>query len=261
MRVLVLLFLRVPKLGTNCKRGTFPRPAAVQGFAQKGKAMTITTCVFDAYGTLFDVNAAARRAADTDPALAALWQPLAEDWRRKQLEYSWLRAITGDHITFREVTAQALDWAMERHGLSDDALRARLMDLYFVLDAYPEVPAMLDALAAAGLRAAILSNGSPDMLDAAVASAGIGARLDAVLSVEEVGVFKPAAAVYDLVGARMGCAPGQVLFVSSNGWDAAGAAGYGFHTAWVNRAGLPVDRLAARPHHVLPDLTTIPELC
>ncbi|KAB2543279.1 haloacid dehalogenase [Salipiger aestuarii] len=223
--------------------------------------MTITTCVFDAYGTLFDVSAAARRAADADPALADIWQPLSEDWRRKQLEYSWLRAITGDHVPFREVTGNALDWAMERHGLTGDALRARLMDLYFVLDAYPEVPAMLDALLAKGLRAAILSNGSPDMLEAAVSSAGIGARLEAVLSVEDVGVFKPARSVYDLVGTRMGCAPEQVLFVSSNGWDAAGAAGYGFRTAWVNRAGLPMDRLAARPHHVLSDLTTISELC
>ncbi|MBU2961759.1 haloacid dehalogenase type II [Citreicella sp. C3M06] len=223
--------------------------------------MTITTCVFDAYGTLFDVSAAARRAAQEDAALGRCWQTLSEDWRRKQLEYSWLRAITGDHVDFTKVTGDALDWAMERQGLTDKGLRGRLMALYQVLDAYEEVPAMLAALKAKGLGTAILSNGSPEMLAAAVDSAGIGAQLDAVLSVEEVGIFKPAREVYDLVGARMGCTPEQVLFVSSNGWDASGASGYGFHTAWVNRGNLPMDRLSARPRHVLTDLTTIPELC
>ncbi len=224
--------------------------------------MPITACVFDAYGTLFDVNAAARRAA-AEPGgerLAAVWPRLAEDWRRKQLEYSWLRAITGAHADFRQVTADGLDWAMEAAGLADPVLRDRLMALYDRLDAYPEVPAMLAALKAAGFAAAILSNGSPAMLEAAVTSAGIGDRLDAVLSVESAGVFKPSARVYDLVGARFGCPPGQVLFVSSNGWDAGSATGYGFTTAWVNRAGAPVDRLPWRPAHVLPDLTPLPAL-
>ena len=119
---------------------------------------------------------------------------------------------------------------------------------------------MLKALRAAGLQTAILSNGAPAMLDAAVGSAGIGDLLDAVLSVESVGVFKPARAVYDMVGARFGVAPGEVLFVSSNGWDAAAASGYGFDTVWVNRAGEPVDRLPWQPRRTLPDLTRIPEL-
>lgn len=224
--------------------------------------MAVTVCVFDAYGTLFDVAAAARIAAD-EPGrgpLAGVWPALAEDWRRKQLEYSWLRAVTGDHLPFWQVTRDGLDWAMERAGLDDMELRERLLALYWELPAYREVPFMLARLKAAGKTCAILSNGSPDMLEGAVDSAGIGAYLDAVLSVEEVGIFKPAAAVYDLVGARLGCARNEVLFVSSNGWDAAGAAAYGFRTAWVNRAGLPMDRLMARPHHVLADLQTIPEL-
>ena len=119
---------------------------------------------------------------------------------------------------------------------------------------------MLAALKAAGKATAILSNGSPDMLDGAVRSAGIGALLDDVLSVESVGVFKPARVVYDLVGQRFGCAAEEVLFVSSNGWDAAAAADYGFATAWVNRAGEPMDRLPARPGRVLSDLAGIPEL-
>ncbi|WP_102226480.1 haloacid dehalogenase type II [Acidimangrovimonas sediminis] len=224
--------------------------------------MTITTCVFDAYGTLFDVAAAARDAAaePENAVLAEFWPKLAEDWRRKQLEYSWLRAITGAHADFRQVTGEGLDWAMEAAGLSDPRLRERLMTLYDTLGAYEEVPGMLAELKRRGLATAILSNGAPGMLASAVASAGLGDSLDAVLSVESCGVFKPAAAVYDLVGARFGCAPEAVLFVSSNGWDAAAAAGYGFVTAWVNRAGLPMDRLPWRPAHVLGDLTGIPEL-
>ena len=225
--------------------------------------MPITTCIFDAYGTLFDVAAAARNAA-TEPGrekLAAVWPQLAEDWRLKQLQYTWLRAITGDYCPFWQVTQDGLDWAMERQGLGDDLeLRERLLALYWELAAYKEVPAMLTRLKAAGRTTAILSNGSPDMLDGAVTSAVIGDVLDDVLSVESVGVFKPARTVYDMVGERFGTAPQDVLFVSSNGWDAAGAAQYGFHTVWVNRAGDPVDRLPAKPQHVLSDLTTIPDL-
>ncbi|MCE8539070.1 haloacid dehalogenase type II [Ruegeria pomeroyi] len=225
--------------------------------------MSITTCVFDAYGTLFDVSAAARQAAE-DPDNAALrphWQTLASHWRLKQLQYSWLRAITGAHTDFWQVTGEGLDWALEAVGLAGDAaLRQRLLDLYWQLQAYPEVPAMLRALKDAGLETAILSNGSPDMLDGAVRSAGLGDVLDDVLSVESVGIFKPDHRVYDLVGQRFGCPPEAVLFVSSNGWDAAAAAGYGFRTAWVNRAGEPVDRLPWTPDHILSDLTGIPEL-
>lgn len=224
--------------------------------------MTITTCIFDAYGTLFDVAAAARLAA-AEPGrenLAAIWPKLADDWRRKQLEYTWLRAVMGRHTDFWTVTQDGLDWALEAAGFSDPELRERLLALYWELPAYPEVPTMLAALKAKGLATAILSNGSPDMLAGAVASAGIGAYLDDTLSVESVGVFKPDARVYRMVTARFGCTPDDVLFVSSNGWDAAAASGFGFRTAWVNRAGQPMDRLPARPHHVLPDLTTIPEL-
>ena len=224
--------------------------------------MPITTCIFDAYGTLFDVSAAAREAAGEPgrEALAESWPQLAADWRAKQLEYTWLRAITGDHTDFWTVTQNGLDWALEAQGLEDPQLRERLLQLYWELSAYPEVPAMLSALKQAGLATAILSNGSPDMLNGAVTSAGLNALLDDCLSVESVGVFKPSDAVYQLVEDRFGCTPDEVLFVSSNGWDAAGAAGFGFTTAWVNRAGLPVDRLDHRPRHILTDLTGIPEI-
>ncbi len=225
--------------------------------------MPITTCIFDAYGTLFDVAAAARHAARDPafPALADSWRTLAEHWRLKQLQYTWLRAVAGAHTDFWEVTQNGLDWALEAAGLAGDAaLRQRLLDLYWELAAYPEVPGMLAALKDGGKQTAILSNGSPAMLDGAIRSAGIGTLLDDVLSVETVGIFKPAAAVYDLVGARFGCPDDEVLFISSNGWDAACATGYGFTTAWVNRAGDPVDRLPWTPAHVLSDLTSIPDL-
>lgn len=223
--------------------------------------MTITTCIFDAYGTLFDVNAAAMQAAK-EPAhtdLAAVWPAVARDWRRKQLEYTWLRAVAGRHCDFWQVTKDGLDWAMQAHGLTHDETRSRLLELYWELAAYPEVPAMLSALKAKGLATAILSNGSVKMLDGAVSSAGIGGLLDAVLSVDAVGVFKPHDRVYDMVGSRFGCARDEVLFVSSNGWDAAGASGYGFQTVWVNRAAEPVDRLYATPHHIMTDLTAVPD--
>lgn len=218
--------------------------------------MAVTTCIFDAYGTLFDVSAAAREAADDYPELAPCWQRLASDWRQKQLSYTWLRAAAGQHQDFWEVTCGALDWALEANGIGPH-LRQPLLDLYWTLSAYPEVPEVLAALKSRGLATGILSNGTPKMLQGAVDSAGVGALLDAVLSVEDIGVFKPAPQVYDMVGQRFGTAPQEVLFVSSNGWDAAAASAYGFVTLWVNRAGEPQDRLWGAPDHVAEDLTTL----
>lgn len=222
----------------------------------------IRVCVFDAYGTLFDVAAAARELA-AEPGredFAKVWPQVSADWRLKQLQYSWLRAVTGDYCDFWQVTQDGLDWALERAGQEDAALREALLGLYWRLAAYPEVPGMLETLKGAGLSTAILSNGSPKMLSGAVDSAGIGPLLDDVLSVESVGIFKPAAVVYDLVGERFSCAPSEVLFVSSNGWDAAAASAYGFRTLWVNRMGEPVDNLPGRPAHEANDLTGVPAL-
>ncbi len=222
----------------------------------------VKACVFDAYGTLFDVGAAARIAAAEPGAegWAALWPQIAGDWRRKQLEYTWLRAVAGHHADFWQVTQDGLDWALERAGLAEPALRERLLALYWELAAFPEVPAMLAALGAQGQRLAILSNGSPGMLEGAVGSAGLGGVFEALYSVESVGVFKPHASVYALVTEGMGLAPDEVLFVSSNGWDACAGAAFGFVTAWVNRDGMPVDRLFGRPAHVLSDLAALPGL-
>lgn len=224
--------------------------------------MPIKACIFDAYGTLFDVSAAAREAATApeNAAIAESWKRLAFDWRRKQLEYSWLRAITGAHRDFWQVTRDGLDWALDAQGLRDPDLRARLLALYWRLPPYPEVPEVLARLKQSGFATAILSNGSPDMLGAAVRSAGIEALLDDVLSVERVGIFKPAPQVYALATERFGCAPGEVLFVSSNGWDIDGAGGFGFFTAWINRTREPHDRLDNLPHEELRDLDLIPDI-
>ena len=179
--------------------------------------------------------------------------------------WAWAEAasgstITGEYTPFWEVTKDGLDWAMEAAGLDDPVLRETLLALYWELPAYKEAPRALATLKAKGMTTAILSNGSREMLEGARDFSGIGEWLDDTLSVEDVGIFKPARAVYDMVGARFGTSPDQVLFVSANGWDAAGAAGYGFHTVWVNRAGDPVDRMPARPGHIVPDLASLPDL-
>ena len=224
--------------------------------------MSLRAVIFDAYGTLFDVAAAARRAA-AEPGCAVLadtWQKLAADWRQKQLEYTWLRAAAGDHADFWQVTEDGLDWALEAQGLEAAGVRDRLLALYRELDAYPEVAGVLKALRAAGLRIAVLSNATPDMLNTAIASAGLADLIDDVLSAQTAGVFKPAPAVYDLVEHQIGFARDEVLFVSSNGWVAGCAAGYGLNTLWVNRAGAPAERLTAQPDQTAPDLTTLPDL-
>ena len=223
--------------------------------------MSVTTIVFDAYGTLFDVAGAARlAAAEKDgAALAQVWPRLAEDWRRKQLEYTWQRTMTGWHAPFDQVTADALDWAMEAQGIRDATLRARLLALYDELPAFAEVPSVLSNLKGAGYRLAILSNGTPAMLAAATEAAGIADRFEQVLSVESTRLYKPAWQVYDLVAQAMAVAPQRVMFVSSNGWDIAGAGWFGFRTAWVNRAGAPVDRLPHRPVHEIASLNDLPK--
>lgn len=225
--------------------------------------MPKAVCVFDAYGTLFDVAAAARQAASEEgnERLAKNWEAVAAAWRLKQLQYTWIRAVAGAHTDFWQVTCDGLDWALESAGLAGDAaLRGQLLDLYRTLSAYPEVKDVLAALRDNGHQTAILSNGSPSMLADAVAAAGIGESLDSVISVEEVGVYKPHRSVYGMVTERFRCAPRQVLFVSSNGWDAAAASGFGFTAAWVNRMREPAERLPWLPEHRLFDLRGIPSL-
>lgn len=197
--------------------------------------------VFDAYGTLFDVHSAVTRLRDR---LGPDAERLSELWRIKQMEYSWVRSLMVHgpdyrHRDFWRLTEDALDYAAAAQGGIDPALRQPLLDAYRELDAYPEVAEVLAALKERGARTAILSNGSPEMLAAATRSAGLDDRLDAVLSVEDVGIFKPDAGVYRLVLDRFSVAPGEVSFQSSNGWDVAGAAAFGFDVVWINRKGQP----------------------
>ncbi len=216
----------------------------------------IDAIVFDAYGTLFDVNSAAARCRE---ALGAQADAFSATWRRKQLEYSWLRSLMGAHVDFWQLTAEALDYACERHAIADASLRERLLEIYRELSAYPEVAAMLRAIRGAGFKTAILSNGSPAMLQAAVAAADLATQFDQVLSVEAVGIFKPHPSVYQLAVDRLGVAAARICFVSSNGWDIAGAARFGFRAVWVNRAGEPRERLPAGPEIELGDLTELPQ--
>ncbi len=213
--------------------------------------------VFDAYGTLFDVASAAERARD---ALGERWRPLADLWRAKQLQYTWLRALMGRHADFWQVTGDALDFALESFGTFDAALRTRLMGLYERLDAYPDARETLTRLRAAGLRTAILSNGSQHMLAAAAESAGLSGLLDMVLSVEEVGVYKPHPSVYRLAMQRLALDAPDILFVSANGWDAHGAKTCGMRVAWCNRAGQPAERIPEPPDFEVASLADLPAL-
>ena len=217
----------------------------------------VKACVFDAYGTLFDVHSAVAHAGD---ALGEKAGPVSDLWRQKQLEYTWLRSLMGCHVDFWQVTSDGLEFAMAAHGVADSALHDRLMDLYLRLDAYPEVPETLARLSSAGYATAILSNGSPKMLAAAVESAGLSAFLDAALSVEEVGIFKPDPRVYQLAVDRLEVAPAEVCFLSSNGWDAAAAAHFGFRVAWINRFDKQQERIPADPDIIIRRLDELPPL-
>ena len=215
----------------------------------------ISACVFDAYGTLFDVSSVAHGARD---ALGERWQALSDLWRAKQLQYTWLRGLAGHHVDFWQVTGDALDYAMGSLEIKDAGLRERLMNLYLRISAYPEGPAMLAELKARGMKLAILSNGSPAMLAAAVGNAGIAAYFDAVLSVEEVGVYKPHPSVYGLAPRRLAIPNEQICFLSSNSWDAFSAKAFGFKALWCNRVGQLPERIPSPPDGEITDLSALP---
>ena len=217
----------------------------------------IEACVFDAYGTLFDFHSAANRSREK---LGDKAEPLSDTWRQKQLQYTWLRSLMGRHVDFWEVTGDALDFAMSSVGLEDPALRAELMQHYLTVDAYPEVAEMLKQVKAGGCKTAILSNGSPTMLVSAVKSAGLSELLDAVLSVESVGIFKPHPSVYQLAVDQLKVSATSISFQSSNGWDAYAAAAFGFRVVWINRFGQPDERMPAPPHATLESLAELPAL-
>jgi len=217
----------------------------------------IKACVFDAYGTLFDVNSAARSLQDE---LGTRWQPLAELWRTKQLQYTWLRGLGGHHADFWTVTSDALSFAFDSLKIQDPKLHHRLMTLYLSLNVYSDVIDALKQLKAGGMSLAILSNGTPPMLASAAANSGIADLLDAVLSVEEVGVFKPHPSVYQLASDRLQLAPDRICFLSSNGWDAYAAKAFGFHAVWCNRFNQSPERIPETPDGQIATLAALPAI-
>jgi 2-haloacid dehalogenase len=217
----------------------------------------IAACVFDAYGTLFDVHSAAARCRD---ALGPKCDAVSQLWRQKQLEYTWLRSLMGRHEDFWQVTSDALDFALAAHAIDDPDLRARLMQLYLGLDAYPDAAPALARLRESGMKTAILSNGSPTMLTAAVKSAGLTGMFDAVLSVEAVQIFKPHPTVYQIAVDSLDLPAPAIAFLSSNGWDIAGAAVFGLHTIWVNRTGNKREVLPGKPSVEVATLADVPRL-
>jgi 2-haloacid dehalogenase len=219
--------------------------------------LAVRACVFDAFGTLFDLASAAARCNDV---LGDKTAAVAQLWREKQITYTWLRATQNLHADFWQVTGDALDFTLETLAIPHPAVRDRLMGLYRKLDHFPEVPDTLRRLKAAGFTTAILSNGTPDMLRDLVASSNLGGLLDHVLSVEEVGVFKPHPSVYQLAVDRLGVPANQISFQSSNAWDAHAASAFGMRVVWCNRYGQRRERLPGTPDHEIRTLAELPSL-
>jgi 2-haloacid dehalogenase len=217
----------------------------------------IKACVFDAYGTLFDVHSAVGRYR---PRLGELAEPVSSLWRTKQLEYTWLRSLMGRHADFWEVTREALDFAFDMHRIDDPNLRKDLMEAYLHLDCYPEVPEVLSVLKSRGFHSAILSNGTPSMLEAAVMNSGLVQLIADNYSVEQVGIFKPDPRVYQIAVDGLRVKAEEIVFQSSNAWDAAGASAFGFKVVWVNRFGQSAERLPGRPDAEIRTLAELPEL-
>ena len=208
--------------------------------------------VFDAYGTLFNLHAAAERHKDS---IGSHWQQLSQTWRTKHIEYTWVHSLSGTRVSFWEIAQRSLDYAIVSAGGSVSAdVRQKLLAAYRKMDAYAEVAEVIAALKSRGARVAILSNGDPDMLDDAVRGAKLDNLFDAVLSVRAAGIFKPAPAVYTLATERFACKPDDISFQSSNRWDIAGAKAFGFHCVWINRTGAPDEYPDQQPDRVVRDL-------
>jgi 2-haloacid dehalogenase len=217
----------------------------------------VKACVFDAYGTLFDFAAATRSCRDV---LGDATDKLTALWRDKQLQYTWLRAAQGRHADFWQVTGDALDFALETLGIANPELHGRLMQLYLTLDTFPEVSDVLGRLKLSGLQTAILSNGSPKMLDTAVKAASLEGLLDAVLSVEDVSVYKPHPKVYQLAVDRLGVPAHSIAFQSANAWDAYAASAFGMQVVWCNRYGQRAEHLPGSPDREVKSLAELPAL-
>ena len=217
----------------------------------------IKACVFDAYGTLFDVHSAVGKHRHR---LGDIHDQVSNLWRTKQLEYTWLRSLMGHHADFWQVTQDALDFAFDMHGINNHDLHKDLMDAYLKLDCYPEVPEALSILKSRGFRLAILSNGTPAMLEAAVKNSGIEELIEKNYSVEDVGIFKPDFRVYQMAVEGLQVGPQEIVFQSSNAWDASGASAFGFKVAWVNRFSQSKERLPGRADVEIRNLMALPRI-
>ncbi len=225
--------------------------------SQKKQMDGIKACVFDAYGTLFDVHSAVGKYREQ---LGDAADPVSMLWRTKQLEYTWLRSLMKHHADFWQVTRDALDFAFDAHGITSTDLRDDLMNAYLSLEAYPEVPEALFLLKTRGYKLAILSNGTPDMLDSAVTNSGLSELIDMNLSVEDIGIFKPDPKVYQLAVDKLKVQAHEIIFQSSNAWDASGASAFGFNVAWINRFGQSKERLPGNPDFEIKTLMELTNL-
>lgn len=217
----------------------------------------IKACVFDAYGTLFDFNSAVGRHRER---LGSVADQVSALWRTKQLEYTWLRSLMGRHAEFWQVTQDALDYTLDSFAITDRNLRNDIINTYLELDCYPDVKGALKTLKAGGLQLVILSNGTPAMLEAAVKSSGLRDLIDRILSIEEVGIYKPDPRVYRLATDRLSLEAGQIVFLSANAWDAVGAANIGLRVAWINRFGQRRERLPSQPDAEIKSLADLTAL-
>jgi 2-haloacid dehalogenase len=217
----------------------------------------ISACVFDVYGTLFDVSSISQRARDEVPHR---WKELAELWRAKQLQYTWLRSLSGHHADFWQVTSDALDYALNCLELHSAGLRERLLNQYLHISPYPEVEQTLVELKSRGMRLAVLSNGTPTMLGALLQNSGLTNYFEAVLSIEEVGIYKPHPRVYALAPQRLNLSKERICFLSSNAWDAWAAKAFGFKVLWCNRTGQAAEHMPSEPDGQLLDLAALPSL-
>jgi 2-haloacid dehalogenase len=228
--------------------------------ANSGTTFAIDAMVFDAYGTLFDVQSVAAVGERMFPGRG---NALAQAWRTKQLEYTWLQSLmlsaTQRRQDFAAITAHALDYAADTLGLPmQPQLRHRLLDAYLDLSPFPDAAPALAALSP--LRRIILSNGTRAMLEPLAASTGIAMHLEAILSVDAAGIYKPSPRVYQLAVDHLKLAPSRIGFVSSNGWDATGAKAFGLTALWVNRAGTPFERHGPKPDAIVASLAELPAL-
>jgi 2-haloacid dehalogenase len=220
------------------------------------KMRNVTACVFDAYGTLFDVNSAAAKCKEK---LGDKWENFANAWRTTQLEYTWLRSLMKKHKNFWQITEDSLDHAMETFNINKN-MRKELLNLYKELSPYPEVKECLDALKSKKIKIAILSNGTPDLLNELVESNNIQSYFDNIISVEDVKIYKPDPKVYEMPIKKYNCKPENICFLSSNTWDVSGGGVFGYNAIWVNRFNKIFDKLGYNPQYIINNLNQLLEL-